>query len=243
LEKYFPPHPQKAMMAPARRERLINNVPLSPARRSHREAAMSHEHPTERINRGDEVARLPDAGEWVERYGDYLYRFALLRVGSPQDAEDLVQDALLAGFRARGQFAGRAQARSWLVAILKRKIIDRRRAQDRHDQARAAAEEDLLGQLFTGRGHWRVKPGAWPGDPAAEAERAEFWQVLRRCLGRLPPRTARAFCLREIDALSNHEVRQALHVTPSNLWVLLHRARLGLSRCLDRHWFGAARRK
>jgi RNA polymerase sigma-70 factor (ECF subfamily) len=183
------------------------------------------------------------AGEWIDRYGDYLYRYALLRLRNVQDAEDVVQETLLAGFRARERFAGRSAVRSWLTAILKRKIVDWHRTKGRRERASdPRPAEDLLDQLFDERGKWRQPPGSWDGTPESVLERKEFWQVLRRCLGRLPARTAHAFTLFEIEERSNQEVRQTLQVSASNLWVLLHRARLGLSRCLDVHWFGRTKR-
>jgi RNA polymerase sigma-70 factor (ECF subfamily) len=204
---------------------------------------MKKERSTERVNGPDDEGRAP-AADWVERYGDDLYRFALLRVRNAHDAEDLVQETLLAGFRARAQFAGRAAVRSWLTAILKRKIVDWLREKGRGERAGAIRPtEDLLDNLFDARGKWRVKPGFWGAPPEAALERKEFWQVLRRCLDRLPARQASVFSLREIEQMSNQEVRRALRVSPSNLWVLLHRARLGLSRCLDLHWFGRTKRK
>ena len=185
-----------------------------------------------------------NAGQWIEQYGDHLYRYALLRIRSVEDAEDLVQETLLAGFRARKQFAGRSAVRSWLTAILKRKIVDWHRAKGRRESALdPRPAEDLLDQLFDERGKWRESPGSWGTEPESVVQRKEFWQVLRRCLARLPVRMSHVFTLHEIEERSNQEVREALRISASNLWVLLHRARLGLSRCLDVHWFGRTKRK
>src|SRR5262249_35546653 len=93
------------------------------------------------------------------------------------------------------------------------------------------------------RGKWRESPGSWGTEPESVVQRKEFWQVLRRCLARLPVRMSHVFTLHEIEERSNQEVREALRISASNLWVLLHRARLGLSRCLDVHWFGRTNRK
>ena len=61
---------------------------------------------------------------WVNEYGDFLYRFALSRVKDPSVAEDLVQETFLAALRARENFKGRSAGRTWLIAILKHKIVD-----------------------------------------------------------------------------------------------------------------------
>jgi RNA polymerase sigma-70 factor (ECF subfamily) len=178
---------------------------------------------------------LPDPGEWLAQYGDELYRYALSRLRRPQDAEDAVQETLLAAFKTRSPFAGRSQPRTWLMGILKSKIVDRIRA-----AARAAAEIDPfeLDTWFKPDGHWRKAPKRW-GDPVAFAECVEFWRVVRGCLAKLPTRMAEAFTLRTIEEQPADEVCRELEVSSANLWVLLHRARLRLVRCLEINWFHA----
>jgi RNA polymerase sigma-70 factor (ECF subfamily) len=180
---------------------------------------------------------LPDPGEWLSRYGDALYRYALDRLRRSHEAEDAVQETLLAALKARGEFQGRSDPRTWLIGILKRKVADRLRA-----AARAARETDLndLDAWFDTRGKWRKAPGRWD-DPAAAAERSEFWPVVRRCLAQLPARMAQAFTLRTLDDRAPADVCRELAISPDNLWVLLHRARLQLMRCLERHGFDARR--
>ena len=61
---------------------------------------------------------LPAPEEWLERYGDALYRFALARLRRSHEAEEAVQDTLLAALRTRDQFQGRSDPRTWLIGIL-----------------------------------------------------------------------------------------------------------------------------
>jgi RNA polymerase sigma-70 factor (ECF subfamily) len=176
---------------------------------------------------------LPHPDEWVPRYGDALYRYALARLRRSHEAEEVVQEALLAAFRARNQFRGESLPLTWLTAILKSKILDRLRS-----SAREAAETDPaeLDTWFDAGGHWRKSPRAW-GDPAASSERAEFWRVVRNCLSKLPGRMAEAFTLRTIEEQGPDEVCRELAISSANLWVLMHRARLRLVRCLEINWF------
>src|SRR6266851_4920730 len=176
---------------------------------------------------------LPDPGEWSQRYGDALYRYALRRLRRSHDAEEVVQEALLTAFKKRNQFQGRSKPLSWLTAILKSKILDRMR-----QAARQAADTDPadLDAWFDAGDHWRKPLGRW-GDPASFAERAEFWRVVRNCLAKLPARMAEAFILRTIDDEEPAEVCRDLAISPGNLWLLLHRARLRLVSCLQINWF------
>lgn len=191
-------------------------------------------------------SKLSDPETWVDRHGDYLYRCAMVRVRDRQIAEDIVQDTLLAALQARASFAGQSSERTWLVGILKHKVIDHIRRVSRTRPIESfepflAADEDES-RLFAEDGHWREEaaaPADWGADPRTLTENKEFWEVMRKCLDRLPGKTAQVYTMREIDDVDGDEVCKALGVTPSNLWVLLHRARLRLRDCFETHWLGA----
>jgi RNA polymerase sigma-70 factor (ECF subfamily) len=176
---------------------------------------------------------------WVDRHGDSLYRYALLRLRAPDVAADVVQETFLEAFRTRGSFAGRSSERTWLVGILRHKIIDYLRKSGRAPRGGngvALDQEDAF--PFDERGRWRVSPKAWAGDPSRQMETREFWEVFGKCLSRLPMGLADAFLLREIDGLDADLVQQMLGITPANFWKRLQRARLLLRRCLESGWFG-----
>ena len=178
---------------------------------------------------------LPDPCEWVQRYGDALYRYALTRLRRSHEAEEAVQETLLAAFRARHQFQERSLPLTWLTGILKRKILDRMREAARQPSDTDPADLDVW---FDASDHWREPLGSW-GDPASYAARSEFWWIVRNCLAKLPARMAEAFTLRTIDDQEPAEVCRDLAISHENLWVLLHRARLRLARCLQVNWFKA----
>lgn len=178
-----------------------------------------------------------DPATWVDRHGDALFRYARLRAVDRAQAEDLVQETFLAALRARTKFAGRSSERSWLIGILKHKIVDHLRSRARERPASELEESGhTLEELFNSRGKWKVN---WTNvaNPRAILERKEFWTMFHCCLSRLPEQLAAIFSLREMEDLSSEEVCQTLDLTPGNLWVSLHRARLRLVRCLDRNWF------
>ncbi len=180
-----------------------------------------------------------DPRTWFERHGDYLYRFALARVRRAEAAEDLVQEALLAAWRNRAEFDGRSSERTWLTAILKRKAIDwlRNRVREQLREAEQPADR-FADDLFDRRGGWKTAPDRWARDAVEPLDRAEFWATLHACMGKLPERMHAVFVLRYLDEAAADEVCRELGLTPSNLWVLLHRARLRMWWCLSKNWFG-----
>lgn len=177
---------------------------------------------------------------WLDEHGDALYGFAFMRLRDREAAEDIVQDTLLAAWRSRENFAAASSERTWLIGILKHKLADhwRRSARQPSESLDASADDNLIEQTFdmTKGGPWRVAPSAWD-DPDAALEQQQFWQIFIDCVGALPPAQARAFSLCELDGMKGDEACKAMDVAATNLWVMLHRARLRLRQCLENNWF------
>jgi RNA polymerase sigma-70 factor (ECF subfamily) len=185
-----------------------------------------------------------DPEGWVDRHGDGLYRYALLRLRAPEKAADVVQETFLEALRSRESYAGRASERTWLIGILRHKIVDQIRKAARESAKRNGAESNGPdASPFDARGHWRKGPASWAGDPSREMETNEFWEVFGGCMSKLPQGLADAFFLRELDGLSADQVQDALGITPANLWKRLHRARLLLRQCLETSWFSQGTRR
>jgi len=188
--------------------------------------------------------QAPDAERWVDEHGDYLYRYALFRLRDTAQAEDVVQETLLAALQAYANYMGRGSERTWLVGILKHKIMDHFRRASREAQAPAVEGEEFAHEeFFRPAGewaeHWQTEyaPADWQASPAALVEQGEFWMIFQDCLGPLPERIASAFLLREVDGLTSEEICEVLSIKVNNLWVMLHRARLHLRHCLELNWF------
>jgi len=175
---------------------------------------------------------------WVDQHGDYLYSFARFRVRDQASAEDLVQETFIAALQNHKNYKGQASERTWLTAILKNKIIDYLRKQSR-EQPTDDIERflNMSEDLFNAAGKWVSGPGKWSFAPSILYDKKEFWQALRRCLELLPKRLAQAFVLREMDGMSHQEICKVLEISPSNSWVVLYRARMGLKKCLGTSWF------
>lgn len=185
-----------------------------------------------------------DPSQWVNRHGDALYRFALARLRNADLAENAVQETFVAALRARESFRGSSSERTWLIGILKRKVIDhfRKSARERPLGERDGGP-DPHADLFDERGHWKTDLSDWGDKPDQAVQQGQFWRVLQACLDEIPERQARAFLLREVDGLEADELCKLLGVTETNLWVILHRARGRLRRCLDENWFAEEARR
>ncbi len=171
---------------------------------------------------------------WLEQHGDYLYRYAVARLRDPSVAEDVVQEALLAALKASARFAGQSSERTWLVGILKHKIGDwfRRRQETELDNTNGDEE------FFDQEGYWKSekRPTAWDANPELVLQSKDFQRILTLCLNQLPEPLARVFILRELNELTTDEICELLDITPNNLWVMLHRARLRLQHLLGFYW-------
>lgn len=186
-----------------------------------------------------------DPERWVDDHGDYLYHYALSRLRDPVYAEDFVQESLLAALKNYQRFEGRSSERSWLTGILKNKILDHFRKAGRETSFtdlefyRDEEEETFENQSFPN--HWNpdAQPTEWNA-PGSTLDKEEFWRVFHDCSGRLPDRIARVFLLREVDGIPSAEICSTLNITDSNLWVMLHRGRMALRRCMEVNWFGIA---
>jgi len=179
-----------------------------------------------------------DPHHWVDRYGDYLYHFALGRLRNTADSENVVQETFLAAYKSRESFSGRSTERTWLIGILKHKIVDfMRKGYRERPVSNLQGDEEAIDQFFDRQEHFRKQPQKWLPNPDELLTKKEFWETFYKCTENLPKMANDAFLLKEIENMGSKEVCTALGITPSNLWVLMHRARLHLRQCLEINWF------
>ena len=171
----------------------------------------------------------------------YLIRFARLQLRNDDWAEDAVSETIVAALSKPQSFGNRSQLKTWLVGILKHKVIDLIRSNARTvslPDLEGDSEGDELDRLsFKADGHFAETPNDW-GNPDQTLQQAQFFKVLDACMERLPAAMGRLFLMREWLEMSSEEVCKELSITPTNLYVQLHRARLRLQECLNVQWFG-----
>ena len=193
---------------------------------------------------GANARQLSDPERWVDDHGDYLFKFAVARLRDPVKAEDAVQETFLAALKGGKTFQGRSAEKSWLVGILKNKIYDHYRKAGRETtftdlEFYSDEESDRFVPDGLAQGGWIHERGPleWP-EPGASLDNEAFWKTFRDCAGKLPKNVAAVFTMREVDDVTSKEICALLNISEANLWVMLHRARMALRRCLETHWFG-----
>ncbi|MDG9698278.1 sigma-70 family RNA polymerase sigma factor [Ottowia cancrivicina] len=199
----------------------------------------------------DPASAWTDAGALARAWRAPLLRFARLHLQPDEEAEDAVQDTLLAVLAApaaappRGGGPRQGDARGYLFGILKHKITDRLRARYRHGtppaaSATAGGADALDAELFDSRGHWQTGagPALWH-DPESQLQNSQFFAVLEACVSKLPPKPARVFSMKELLDCDADEICATLAITRADYWQCMSRARKQLQLCLGQNWFAS----
>ena len=184
------------------------------------------------------MADESDYSEKLHAMRPTLLRLAQLQLRNAAWAEDAVSDTLLAALEGAGRFAQNSKLQTWVVGILKHKVLDQLRLRRRECEYEAPADDDdaIEERVFAADGHFRELPQHWE-TPADALQRVQFFQVLEMCMDALPGQLGRVFLMREWLELDSEAICQELSITSTNLWKMLSRARLRLRQCLLTHWF------
>ena len=189
---------------------------------------------------GVEESRVNDS-HYLQEIRQQMLKFANLQIGDTHLAEDAVQEALIGAMKNAESFGGRSAFKTWVFAILKNKIADVLRKRQRLSEVShliaSHGEEEDFSDLFDEKGFWNPedRPGGW-GDPELLFKQQQFWVVFETCLNKLPGNQAKVFMMREYIGLDTAEICEEEGLSVSNLYVMLHRARLRLQKCLELRW-------
>jgi RNA polymerase sigma-70 factor (TIGR02943 family) len=182
---------------------------------------------------------ITDPRRWVSIYADYLYAFARKRIDDEELVKDLVQETFLAALQKINNFEGKSSERTWLTAILKNKIIDvyRKKSSGLTAVSIADAEREQK-DFFEEDGHWnkQYRPVAFGIEEQQSLENKEFNLVLKKCMEKLPALWMAVFTMKHIDEEASDVICAELKVSPSNFWVIIHRAKLNLRACMQKNW-------
>lgn len=173
---------------------------------------------------------------WVDRYSDYLYNYTIVRVNDHDVAQDIISETFLAGLKSKDNFKGEASERTWLISILKRKIIDQYR---KANSAKGKAEVRINYSESENEGDWLEEHISDPSEKTAHEvmENEELGLAILNCLDSINEKHATIFKMKTIDGIDTESICNEFNITASNLWVIIHRARTALAECLEHNWF------
>lgn len=173
-----------------------------------------------------------DTGKLVEEQGDYLLSFAMSKLTDVELAKDLVQDTFLSAIVKIDTFENRSNIRTWLTSILNRKIIDHwRKAETRYtDPVSRFFDQDDPNK------HWILD-----SKYNAEMETIEDQIIysdrnneLHDCVDALPEKWRGIIASKYLDEKISDDICNDFEITPSNLWVIVHRSKILLRECLQK---------
>ncbi len=174
--------------------------------------------------------------KWLDNYGDYLYNYARFKLPSKEVAEDVVQETFLSAFTSYEKFKGNSSEKTWLVTILKRRIVDYYRKAARNQEKNMSSFKLPFQEQGDFQNHWMEQraPKNWEVDDKIQLD--EFHQVLQYCLSLLSPKHRLVFMMKVLDECSSEQVCKDVEIKPSNLWTIMHRARLQIRECVEKKW-------
>lgn len=185
------------------------------------------------------MTSAPDFQTQLASHHSYLLRFARMQLRNDAWAEDAVSETMVAALSKPLAFENKSQLKTWLVGILKHKVIDQLRTRKREVTLDADGDgtEELDALIFKSDGHFNQPPADW-GNPEQDLRSKQFFAILEACTDKLPAALGRVFLMREWLELSTEEICKEMDLSATNLYVQLHRARLRLRECLELNWFG-----
>lgn len=177
---------------------------------------------------------------WVDRYGDYLYGYAMSRLKNPDLAADCVQDTFMAGIKAFERFDGSRDIKFWLRGIMSNKIVDQIRKSIKENKVNLDTEDEAILESFWYKysGIATTNPDPWQFNPRKSYDNTEFWKVFETCIDQVKDPARQAFVLRVLEDQTTEEVCKVMNISANYLWVLLHRARSQLKVALEASWTG-----
>ncbi len=171
---------------------------------------------------------------WVNEHSDFLFNYCLRHGFDEHNAKDFVQETFLSAWKSMESFEQKSSVKTWLCVILKNKIGDHFRKAARQVDAEILQPDPY----FDEQDHWKdgAYPKAWATNFHDRAESSDFQQVFRNCSSKLKKIQSIVFIMKYVDDLNTEIICKELSITPSNYWVILHRAKVQLRACVEKNW-------
>jgi len=168
----------------------------------------------------------------VKRYEKSLYNFGLRMCDNPSDAEDMVQDTFLNVFKYLEGFRHETKFRNWLYRVATSACLKKKR------RSKYAPDRELSLDEFLPADESAVSMDLprWASQPLELVLDGELGGVIRQALLDLPEKYRLVVVLRDVEGFTTQETAEILDLTPTNIKVRLHRARLFLREALKSYY-------
>ena len=157
-----------------------------------------------------------------------IFMVVLAYVHNPSDAEDIVQEAFLDGYRHLATFRGEARFSTWITTI----ALNKARARMKRSAAHAEVSLDDAGDEDRAPAVSPALLRDWREIPSEALERNEVRTLISQAVSELPESFRTVFVMRELEELSGEETAAALGISLALVKVRLHRARIQLQKSL-----------
>ncbi|TSJ47555.1 sigma-70 family RNA polymerase sigma factor [Fluviicola chungangensis] len=188
---------------------------------------------------------------WVERFADYLYSIACIQLNDKELAKDLVSETFLSALQNLEKFRGESSEKTWLTRILNNKIIDHyRKSSTRLKNLRhylESSDEQFYQAFFEpsylSDYHWKEKTSPVKNEQFTDylITNGEFQLALEYCLKQLSPKLKPVFIAKFIHEDDSETICKEFEISPSNYWIIIHRAKLLMRACLEHKWLNESR--
>ena len=127
-----------------------------------------------------------DPNKWIDKYSDYLFKYTLVRVSDYELSKDIVQDTFFSALKSAKNFEGKSTERTWLISILKRKIIDYYRKIN-SKKGKAEVRMNFYNE-GDNEGDWLEErvPQTWYNMAEKQLENKELQNQINSCIDKLP---------------------------------------------------------
>jgi RNA polymerase sigma-70 factor (TIGR02943 family) len=191
-----------------------------------------------------EAVHILNPKDWVDKYSDELFGFAYMRVSDEDIARDLIQDTFLSALRNLQSFKGEISEKNWLYLILKNKIIDHYRKNAKTPLTRFDDDSEL-DEFFDEEGHWKKEalPEEFSLTVSSSHFSFEFYEILEKCKRKLNEIQMRLFSMKFVDEVESEDICKEMEISSSNYWVLIHRIKLKIRKCIEKLFYGKQEQK
>lgn len=172
-----------------------------------------------------------DFNQLFSDYSDLLYNFTRARLSEPEDIEDVIQETFLAVIESWDKFKGQSSPTTWMIGILKNKILDTYRK--KYKNSKVISESDFKNYPFDNSGSWLNSQADSRKSFEEKLENNFIWETLMDCIEKMPVQHRILYKMRELDKMQTKTICNELSISATNLHVLMHRIRIQLKLCFE----------